>query len=241
VALTCLMHMGRIRELARRVAHALEDAERRGDLYASTQLRTVLRPNVCLMHGRPGDARAELAIAGAQLATRGIHMQHWQHMQATALLALYEGEGAAALAHLDERWAAMRGAFLFRIQAVRVFSMIVRGNAALAAGESARADADRRRLHREAPDWPAAALLGGQIALLDGDRDRAERELRAAADGYAAIDTMVLSAAARVRWGELVGGDAGRDAVAAAHAALRAEGVADPARVIAMYAPVQVR
>jgi hypothetical protein len=240
LALDCLWHMGRIREVSRRVDRALEDAERRNDVYVMTQLRTVLLPNLRLMADDVAGARAELASADEHLARRGVNVQHWQHMQAAALVGLYAGERAAPLAHIDAHWAAMRGAFLFRIQVIRVFSLFIRALACLAAGARDRADADRRRLDVEACEWPVGGIVAAQVALLDGDLDGAERLFRTSAAGLTSIDMSVQAAVSRHRWGELVGGDEGRAACADAVAAMRAEGIVEPLRVVAMFAPVGV-
>ncbi|MBE7454022.1 MAG: hypothetical protein HS111_35795, partial [Kofleriaceae bacterium] len=60
----------------------------------------------------------------------------------------------------------------------------------------------------------------------------------AAVDGFAATRMALVELAARWRLGELLGGDEGAALRAAAAAALAAEGVRDPARVVTMLAPV---
>ncbi len=234
VSLTCLWHMGRIAEMRRRVREAVADAERRGDRYTLAQMRTVLEPNVLLMEDRPDEAKRVLAIAGADLSRRRVQLQHWQHMQASALVHLYCGEGAAAADLIDARWRSIKKAFLLRVQAVRVFSFFVRATANLGAhveGAGDRRDrvrADRGRLIRENAELSGQHLFTGQLALLDGDTSSATSELRAAADQFRATSMGMLWAAATWRAGDR----------ATAEAALRAEGIVRPDRVVAMLAPV---
>jgi len=249
MSLTALWHMGRIAELQRRSARALDEADRRGDLYAATQLRTVLQPNVCLMADREAAARAELARAEAGLPQREITMQHWQHMQASALVELYAGAPHKAVELMDRRLPAMRRAFLFRIQAVRTFTTYVRVAGwlgALAQG-TPRPDrlvaaveraCDRVGSAGEIGTISATFLVGAELAVLRGDLDAAADGYRSAAAGFDDADMALLAGAARWRLGELLGGDEGRTLVADARAALAAEGIVRPDRVVAMFVPV---
>jgi len=206
----------------------------------------VLLPNLRLMEDRCDLARAELARVGDDLAQRGIHLQHWQHMQATVLVELYAGDPVAAVRHLEDRLPSMRRAFLLRVRPVRIFTWFVRGTASIAAAarggaEAARwrrgADHDRRRLEREG-EVAAAALLAAGLALLAGDRNAAVHRLQAAVDAFAAIDMGLVGAAARWRLAELLGRTEGPDSVAAVAAALAAEGITCPQRVVTMLAPL---
>jgi hypothetical protein len=54
---------------------------------------------------------------------------------------------------------------------------------------------------------------------------------------FAAIDVALYAAAARRRRGELLGGDEGRELIASADAAMRAQNVVNPARMTAALVP----
>ena len=247
ISLTALWHMGRIRELRARTAAALAEAARRHDLYAAIQMKTVLTPVLCLMDDRVDDAAVEVAEAAAGLPRRGVTLQHWQLMQARALVAIYRGEPAAAAELIARETPALRRGFLFRVHAVRVFTAYVEAAAALGAAVAGGPSASRHRAHaralgrrlaRSGGSVEAAALLAAELHVLDGDLDRACTRYRAAIDGFVAGDMALLAHAARWRLGELLGGDEGTALVAAAGAALRAEGIRDPARTVAVFVPV---
>jgi hypothetical protein len=249
MSLTALWHMGRIAELGRRLGRALDEADRRGDLYAATQLRTVLQPNLCLMEDREAAARAELARAEAGLTQRETTMQHWQHMQASALVELYTGAPARAVELMDRRLPAMRRAFLLRVQAIRNFTMFVRVAGWLGTLADGAPDADRlvasiARACAEVAADPepgtaaAVQLVRAELAVLHGDLDTAAAGYRAAATHFDAADMALVAEAARWRLGELTAGDDGRALIARATAALRTEGIVRPDRVIAMFVPV---
>ena len=247
MSLTCLWHTGQLAALRGRLARALEEATRRDDLYAALQLRTVLTPVVQLVDDRPDAAAAELTWAAAGLSRRGVTLQHWQHLQARALVAIYRGDCAAAAAAIAGERGALRRGLIFRVRAVRMFSAYVEAAAVLGAAAAGGADAARHRrraaalgreLVADGGNPGAAALVAAELAVLAGDRDGARAHYRAAVDGFAATRMTLVELAARWRLGELLGGDEGAALRAAAAAALVAEGVRDPARVVTMLAPV---
>jgi hypothetical protein len=85
---------------------------------------------------------------------------------------------------------------------------------------------------------PYHDLVGAGLAVLRGDLDAAAAGYRSAALGLDAADTTTVANAARWRLGELLGGDDGRALVEQARAALLADGIVRPDRVVATYAPV---
>jgi tetratricopeptide (TPR) repeat protein len=247
ISLLCRWYMGRLRELRPRLARALDEADRRGDLYAATELRTALHPMVCLMDDREDAARDALARAQTGLPEREPTMLNWQHMQSSAFVELYTGAPAKAVELIDRLLPAARRAFLLHIYLVRSFTAVLRTIAWLAAlvdgaPEPARVRASIQRacrgLDRHAQSRGVPLLADAGLAVLRGDLDAAVDGYRAAAAAWDASDTMLLAAPARWRLGELLGGDEGRALVEQATAALSAEGVVRPERVVAMFAPV---
>src|SRR5438093_839718 len=49
IAMSCLVYMGQYTELRPRLARALDEADRRGDLHTATEMRTALQPVLCLI------------------------------------------------------------------------------------------------------------------------------------------------------------------------------------------------
>jgi hypothetical protein len=247
LSLMSLFHMGHIAELRRRFARALDDADRRGDLYASTELRTAVVPIVCLMDDREADAREELARSELGLPRHAITLQHWQHMQSSVLIELYAGAPDRAVELLDRRMPAILRAFLMRIYAVRAFNTYLRltawlGLLAAGAPDPGRLARTIRKLcHRLDGDLPMRAvplIASAGLAVVRGDLDAAVTGYRDAAAGFDALDMVQLASSARWRLGELIGGDAGRALIADARAVLVAEGVVRPDRLVAAFAPI---
>jgi hypothetical protein len=85
---------------------------------------------------------------------------------------------------------------------------------------------------------PVPLLVGAGLAVLRGDLEAAVRGYRDAAASFETGDMMMNASCARWRLGELLGGDEGRALIDQARAALSAEGIVRPDRVVAMLAPV---
>jgi eukaryotic-like serine/threonine-protein kinase len=247
MSLTALWHLGQIAELRRRLARALAEATRRNDLYAEIQMRTVLTPVVCLMDDRVDHAMVELEQASAGLPRRGITLQHWQLMQARALVALYRGDASAAVAILDRDTPGLRRGHLFRVHAVRMFTAYVEASALLAvaaAGGVAGARARHRAIAVQAGlagrggNLAAAELIAAQLAVLDRQDDLAIASYRRAIAGLLDAELVLVAISARWRLGQLLGGSAGDQLRNDAEAVLLAEGIGDPVKTVGLFVPV---
>jgi hypothetical protein len=238
--------MGHIAEMKRRVARALDEADRRGDLFATTELRTASQPLVCLMDDREAAARDVLARAEPDLPRETTTM-HWQYLQSSVLTEMYAGAPGKAVEIMDRGMPAIRRAFLLRILSLRAFSSYLQLAAwlgALADGARDRSRLiaairrERRRLAGDPVLGPVQTIAGAELAVLRGDLDAAVAGYRAAAGQFDALDMVQLASVTRWRLGELLGGDDGRALIAGAHAAIAAEGVVRPDRIVAALVPV---
>ena len=246
IAMSCLVLVGRFNELRHRLTGALDDAERRGDLYATTQYQTLL-PILCLVDDQPATARDVLARARTALPRHDVTMLHWQVLQTSAWAELYIGAPAKAVALLDQHMPAIQRAFLLRMHQVQWHSTYTRTAAWLGAlGEGAREPARLRSAIRatckslgsDPISRPVLLLVNAELAVLRGDLDAAVHAYLGAADAFDAAGLTLFAWAARWRRGELLGGDTGRALVAQVRAALSAEGCVRPDRVVAMLVPV---
>lgn len=239
--LGALLHTGELRELARRLPPLLEDARERGDVYASTHLRSSIAAFVQLCRGDPAAARREARAAIEAWPHRGTHMPHFFDVLAQAQIDLYEGAPAAAHARVSRAFATLRRAMLLRVQFVRIKMLELRARTALARAiaepESAsdllrRFEEDVAALARERAPW-ADALAD----LLCAARAHAHGELEAARRAFEDVATafercgMDLHAAVARRRAELPG----------AESWFTREAVVDPGRLVAVLSPNQLR
>ena len=241
---------GRIRELCERFDRYTADADRTGDRYVGTQLRTY-QTLVWLV--RDDLPRASKEIDGVLDAWPKdmYQVQHFFHLYGRCEQALYaEKPEQAWQAIADERRRWKRSA-LSHISGLRIEYAWIRGRVALALAEKM-GDGERMPFLREAHQCArrlrksehqtgvavGAALEAGVRSLSPG----AKRE-----DGIVALDRAVATAEAAGallvaesgrRWlGELVGGRRGEELRARSNGWMANQGVRNPARIAHLYAP----
>ena len=239
--------MGYLEELTERHTSLFRDAQERGDLYALMNLGTYIMATVRAVEDRPDAARQALLEITGRWSQRGYHVQHHNILLARLMLDLYEGRGQAAWHFVSEKWAFYRHSHLMQVQQVRLDLFQLRARAALAAAQHAAnpkpflfdAEHQARRIQREqAPSSMAhASFIRAAIAALRGDYTHAVILLDNATDAYKANDMLSYAAATRRRRGELLGGDDGRVLVEESNAWMTSQGIQNPTRMTAMYAP----
>jgi serine/threonine protein kinase len=239
---------GEIRELQRRVPAKLAWAQERGDLFAVINFRTIPQCWCLLAQDKPDEVRREIKEAMASWSHSGVHVQHWYELLSLSYTEIYSGAGAAAYARILERAPVLGRAQIFRVLLLRAHCIDARGRAALAAAaasgnpkpllQSAHRDARAVAAIKMPFCRPIAAVVRAGIAAVERDDARAVSELRAAAQGFDETDMNGHAAAARRQLGLLLKGDEGAALVAAADAALTAEGIARPDRFAYLLVPI---
>lgn len=242
-----LYFIGEVRELARRVPAALVDAERRGDLYGATNIRTLFLSYVHLARGEPDEARRSASEGLVRWTQRGFHLQHFQGIATRAQASLYEGDDEGALGLLRGCWKRLDRSFLLRMQILRILALTMRARSALGVArrreqEAMLGDAERiaERLEREPLAWGRACALPVRagIAAVRGDDAGAIAQCLAAEEAFDAHGMRLFAEAARIRRARALGGDEGRALAARVRAWSDSEGIADIDRLAAVLIPV---
>jgi hypothetical protein len=242
-ALAALFHQGELAAMSRRVPDLLMDAERRGDLYTAGALRGWRTNLVWLVQDDPDGARDQVDEAFRHWPRDRVTIQHYYELLSRGQIDLYAGRGGEALERVLALWPVLRRHQVLRVQIIRTELLFLRARAALAAGSGkgglARAAADARRIERHGMAWsrPLARLIRAAVAHRRRDDDGAAAHLAAASQGFAAADMRFHAAVAERCLGALLGGDEGRNRIAAAGVVMAAEGVRRPERMTAMLAP----
>jgi eukaryotic-like serine/threonine-protein kinase len=239
-----LFYLGDLGELCRRVPHYLAEAERRGDLYGSTEMRTGLCNLVWLVTDDPLTAQAECARGrDSSSRTLGFCLRQYYELLAETHIHLYLGDGEAAYNVVAKQWQALRKSMALRVQAIRAEALFLRGRAALAAAGAiatggtrrerllVEAERCRRKLDRETvPSCHAQAdVLAAALARLRGDVQRSLQFLGQAESRLKASEMDFYVAAVRYRRGELTGGSIGKRLVSDAERWMRTQSVRNPA------------
>jgi tRNA A-37 threonylcarbamoyl transferase component Bud32 len=241
-ALWSMTYMGWFKELAGRWPALLGEARDRGDRYAITNLSTYIMAVARLSEDSPEVAQLQLRQVMDQWSKQDFHVQHHNAVLAQTLIHLYQGRGAAAFDHITQQWPHYRSSLLLRIQQVRINIVLLRAASAVAAGAKdflRAAEADIRSLVRERMPWSDALvpLMRAGIACTHGDGRQAVPLLQEALERLNAVDMYIFAQAARRRLGQLVGGDEGRQLIGESEAWMANQGIRNPARMTAVFAP----
>ncbi len=244
-----LVFLGDLIELRRRCGRLLADADQRGDLFTSVQLRASHPTVLLLAADDPERARRQTREAAAQWPRDKFLIQHWQVMRSDAEIELYAGDGSAAYERIEQEAEALKVSLLLNVQFLRALTAFVRGRAAVASAAAVapplrvtRLRTARRlvrQLEQERMPWTAAlgALLRATVANAVGNRTAAKASLRAAIHLAQAADMQLYAAAGRYQLGLLLGGPEGKELVERAEDAMVAQEVRAPARFAAMLVP----
>ena len=237
-ALDALFNLGELGEICRRVPQYLHEAERRGDLYGATDMRTGLPNAAWLAADQPEVARDECARGRECWSQLDFYLQHYYELLAQTHIDLYVGDGEAAHRRMAEGWPKLEGSMLLRIQVIRAEALFLRGRAVLARAH-ARGERDSlreldhvsARLDRQhMPGAHALSnLLAAGAARLAGDDERAAGLLAQAESRFQTASMALCAAAARRRRGELTGGSAGARLVTGADRWMAGQTIKNPA------------
>lgn len=220
-------------------SHYLEyvrDATRRGDRYAGTSFRWAENA-VWLAADDPVRAHAELSAASWSPPEQGLHLQHWFLARANAELALYEAD-VDAMRHSRTELMKFHGTPLAHVEVVRADTALNLARFAIVERDLVTARKWLARLRRErAPYLRAMTLLVEAAAdQVAGRTDDARAHLADATALCEASGMHVISALARRRTGELMGGELGAKIVGDADGVLHRHGVVNPVQFSRTFA-----
>ena len=241
LALGAGIWMGRMGEIARRTDELIEDASRRGDLYALNWFRTVAAW-VYLREDDPDGAERQLRSAREGWPARrgaGALLAHWHEVANQAAIQIYRGEAAAGAETVRQAWPPLRRLMLHRAPVCRELNLLLFGM-----GAAAERDAKGlRRIVRRLGARPlpylegTRALFRATLHHWEGSEERTLRELERAEEGYETAGATGWARFPRYRRGQLLGGDEGARLVASTRAAVEEDGFRNPERWIDAWTP----
>ncbi len=237
-----VMYQGNMAELARRQRQLVDLARQNDDRFAELNFGTAVATTALLAADDSAEARRRLAEENDRLLMPGrFFVQHHNWLLASALLELYDGDGAAAWRIIAEGWRKYSSSLLSYVQQVRIDFFSTYGRAALAAAAAggdrkvllARAAAAASRLERENARWATAMakMLRASVAHQTRDPRAAIDCLTAAAATFRAVPMHLYAAAVDWQLGNLQEGAAAADLSRRAEDEMRALGVQNPARM----------
>ena len=236
--------MGNMHALKQRLPALVKEATERGDLYTQTILQTAVAHTAALVDDEPDRSKQEVAEALARWnVPDAMHAQHFNAVMSDVTAEVYRGDATGAYDLLERNWRPFQRSLILHMQTLRCVAHFGRGRTALAASRQGRpgmlrvAAADARALQREKAPYCIAVgtIVEGGVRALRGDKEGAVRVLRRAAELCDGVEMRLHAAGVRWELGRILGGDEGAALVTAAEAALRAQNVRSPARMVTTY------
>jgi eukaryotic-like serine/threonine-protein kinase len=157
--LMSLSLLGELREVERRVAVLMEEAEATDDLSLLVNLTTGYPPLARLARDDSAGARRAAEESMARWSHRGFHRQHWSALFARANCDLYDGDGERVWRALAEARVPLWRSLLLHSQPVRIAALNLRARAALATGRIHAALRCAERLSKEGVGWAEGMSL----------------------------------------------------------------------------------
>jgi serine/threonine protein kinase len=239
-----LFYAGDLQTLVSQAGRFLNEAEQRGNRFASTIVQTGPANVIWLVRDDTTGARAALQDALDSWPAKPFRTPHYLAVTADARIGLYEGDGSRALDVVTRNWANLKSTRLLRIQVIRVIMWHLRATCLLAAsngdGDLARkALRDAQKIRRENRRWcrALALVIEAQASTLSGARDRSPGLFREAIVALEGADMRLHAESARRQLGLLVGGDEGKGLIRAADRWMATQGVWNPRRMAGMIFP----
>ena len=239
---------GRLRELGERFDRYTADADRTGDRYLATNLRTY-QSFVWLMRDDPERAGRDIEGVLDSWPRDLYHVQHFFHLYARCEQALYRERPEQARDALAADRKRLAGSALLKISGIRIEHAWISGRVALAMAETLpepervphlhRARQHAHQLARAEHQTGVAmgALLEAGICWLEPSPGRALIALERAVATAEAAGAVLLAESGR-RWlGELRGGPEGEELRESSRRWMTRQGVLDPDRIAHLIAP----
>lgn len=231
---------GEWNELELRLSVLLRDAEERGDRYAASFWYIRHLYWLALRDDQPEQARRQHDRGMALWTFRGYHMQHYWSLFALSEIDLYTGQAGTAWQRCMEQTKAVQKSLILRLQIARVEWLHLRARLAVALGRLDDAERIARHMERPKMRWATALalLVRASVATSRGRRQEALALWQVAEQASQDLHLAMLAVAARRRRGELLEGEQGAALIQEADARLASQKVRNPARMMAILAPV---
>ena len=241
---------GRVRELCERFDRYTADADRAGDRYLATNLRTY-QSIVWLVRDDVSRARKDIEGILDAWPAHMYHVQHFFYLYARCEHALYAEDPEVAFQALAAEDGRLRRSALLKVSGIRIEYAWICGRVALAMAETV-AESERPPFLRQARQQVRLLRKGEhQTGVAMGAAiDAGVRWLSPGADrglGLVALDRAVataeaagaiLLAEAGRRWlGEVIGGRRGDELRARSNGWMAEQGIQNPARLAHLVAP----
>ena len=219
-----LLFLGRIAELLQNRSSLLKEAQERGDLFVTTNLR-IWSHMIFLASDNPEDAKKDVTDAMAAWVSKSFDLQHYWSLYTQSEIDFYCNDFESAWSRLKETWPKLSNSFFLLTQIIAIESLHLRARTCLglvAKWEGKHrekierllfiAQRDAKKIEQEKMHWgnALASLIRAGIATSRNQIKAANRCLIEAEVGFENTKMELYLMATRYRRGQLIGGEQGQ-------------------------------
>jgi serine/threonine protein kinase len=242
-----LLFLGEFTELTAYSEAAVFDARERGDVYAAATNAVFSLATARLACGDPEGAQAGMDENMANWPSTSYHIQHLLQSMSRSMIGIYQDQPQYTWVKLDRDYKELKRSMLLQVQLLEIDYFSFKGRAALASlfltpdNHEYRRSAKKcaRRLEKTKLEWAMAQGHGirAGLAAIDGEMDKCEQKLRLAMSGYENNDLQAFAASSKIRLGNLIQGDEGKQLKRDGRQFLTTQQVADIPRMVNVFSP----
>jgi tetratricopeptide (TPR) repeat protein len=242
-----LVYLGALDAIRNLCPRLISETQSRGDLHGTANLVLFPLPLLQLAHDNAEEGYRELLNNVSQWSRGGFNVQQTNSLFMKCQLLLYLDHGVPSEQAASQMQESMKLSRISSVQHMRISMWEVTARASIAAARQVSssesylqaAERNARQVEREhrLDAQSLARLIRAGIASCRGDLESAKGLLEQALSGLDTCELGLFAAAARRRLGQLLGGDQGKTLVAEADRWMSAQGIRNPTRMTAVYAP----
>jgi hypothetical protein len=249
---SAMVMQGAIKQAKVETLEAIDDAQRRGDIFVSRLFKSGYWTYIGLAENDPDAVIADSGTLLPDVASDRFTLLNWSYFNAMVNALVYAGRPWDALSLVEQQWPLIRATGFQKLACIGAHLREIRARALLkaaAAGAPPKclehwtrdrllrfAEAGAQRIGQTAALSHAAATaaaIRSGIAALEGDADRRRAQLEAARQGFRQSEMALHRAAAELQLAALATAGTGDRLQAAGLEAMSVEGVKDPNRMSA--------
>ncbi|KAF0247348.1 MAG: ATPase/protein kinase family protein, partial [bacterium] len=247
-----LLFLGRITELLEQRSKLLKEAQERGDLFVTTNLR-IWSHMIFLASDNPEGAKKDVSEAIAGWSSKSFDLQHYWGLYTLSEIDFYCNDFEGAWHRLEETWPKLNNSFFLLTQIIAIESLHLRARTCLGLAAKLQptqhqeeitrllsmAERDAKKIEQEKMPWgnALASLIRAGIAIARNQIEIANKWLIEAEVGFENTKMELYLMATRYRRGQLTKGEQGQIMLQASKDWGLAQKMKEPEKIFNMLIP----
>jgi serine/threonine protein kinase len=247
-----LLFLGRLTELFEQRSKLLKEAQERGDLFITTNLR-IWSHMIFLASDNSEEAKKDVEEAMKGWTSKSFDLQHYWSLYTQLEIDFYSGDFESAWKRLQEIWPKLSNSFFLLTQIIAIESLHLRSRTYLGVATKldpqkndkeirkmlSNAEYDAKKIEKEKMQWgnALASLIRAGVAIARNQVNLASKYLIEAEVGFEGTKMELYLMATRYRRGQLAKNELGQQMMQTSKDWLSNQQVKEPEKVFNMLIP----